>query len=362
MKKRLKSCLENWLEHYWRRENFSVENKKQKGKREKFMNRKICGWKSVRCKMKAKQSKRQNGLRALAVILATVLTITMVPVTQVQAAGYSEAGFDVSSYNGVVDWEQVAEAGMDFVMIRTGEGRAPDVDAQFEANYDGAVEAGVKVGVYHACCVRTPEDAIEEAEYCLEILDGRELDYPVAYDMEREGTFAGGKDNTAAIVKAFCDTIADAGYTPMIYSTYSHLVNDFDWTQLKGYKVWVAAHRDTKPKLDVPFDMWQYTATGSVDGANNDQGNCDLNYSYMEAKSVKFTKTTLTMKKKATAQAKVKMGPSGCTDTKTFKSSNPKVVTVNKKTGKLTAKKKGKATITVTTGSGKKATMKVVVK
>lgn len=317
---------------------------------------------SMRCQMRAKQSQKQNGLRVLAAAFVVMMTITMIPVTEVQAASYSGEGFDVSSYNGVVNWEQVADAGMDFVMIRTGEGRAPDVDAQFEANYDGAVEAGLKIGAYHACCVRTPEAAVEEAEYCLEILDGRELDYPVAYDMEREGTFAGGKDNTVAIVKAFCDTIADAGYTPMIYSTYSHLVNDFDWTQLKGYKVWVAAHRDTKPELEIPFDMWQYTANGDLDGANTDQGKCDLNYSYMEATSVKFTKASLTMKKKTTAQAKIKMGPSGCTDTKIFKSSNPKVVTVNKKTGKLTAKKKGKATITVTTRSGKKATMKVVVK
>lgn len=99
-----------------------------------------------------------------------------------------------------------------------------------------------------------------------------------------------------------------------------------------------------------------------MDGANTDKGFCDLVYSYMEATSVKFVKPSITMKKKMTAQAKVKIGPSGCTDTKTFKSSNPKVVTVNKKTGKLTAKKKGKATITVTTGSGKKAKMKVVVK
>lgn len=319
-------------------------------------------WKDKQCKEGIEQLKEKKGRSVLAAILSAVLTIMMVPVTDAQAASFSGEGFDVSSYNGVVDWAQMADAGMDFVMIRTGEGRAPDVDSQFEANYDGAIEAGLKVGVYHACCVRTPEDAVEEAEYCLEILDGRELDYPVAYDMEREGTFAGGKDNTVAIVKAFCDTIKDAGYTPMIYSTYSHLINDFDWTQLKGYKVWVAAHRDTKPQLDVPFDMWQYTATGSIDGANTDQGYCDLNYSYMEAKSIKFTKTTLTMKKKTTTQAKVKMGPSGCTDTKMFKSSNSKVVTVNKKTGKLTAKKKGKATITVTTGSGKKAKMKVVVK
>lgn len=305
---------------------------------------------------------RRNKIRVLAVMVATIMAVTMFPVTEVQAASFSGAGFDISSYNGVVEWEQVAEAGMDFVMIRTGEGRAPDVDEQFETNYDGAVAAGLKVGVYHVCCVRTPEDAIEEAEYCLEILDGRDLDYPVAYDMERPGTFAGGKENTTEIAQAFCDTIADAGYTPMIYSSTSYLKENFDWTQLKGYKVWTADYRGTKPKLPVGVDLWQYTKEGFVDGANTDKGFCDLVYSYMEAKSIKFTKTTLTMKKKTTAQAKVKIGPSGCTDSKTFKSSNSKIVAVNKKTGKLTAKKKGKVTITVTTESGKKATMKVVVK
>lgn len=305
---------------------------------------------------------KRKKIRVLAAAVAAMITITMLPVTDVQAAGFSGAGFDVSSYNGVVDWEKVAETGMDFVMIRTGEGRAPDVDVQFEANYDGAINAGLKVGVYHVCCVRTPEEAAEEAEYCLEILDGRELDYPVAYDMERPGTFAGGKENTTEIAMAFCDTIADAGYTPMIYSSTSYLNENFDWTQLKGYKVWAADYRGTKPKLPVGVDLWQYTKEGVVDGANTDKGFCDLVYSYMEATSVKFVKPSITMKKKTTAQAKVKIGPSGCTDTKTFKSSNPKVVTVNKKTGKLTAKKKGKATITVTTGSGKKAKMKVVVK
>ena len=119
---------------------------------------------------------------------------------------------------------------------------------------------------------------------------------------------------------------------------------------------------DTRPKLPVSADLWQYTKKGSLEGANTDKGYCDLVYSYMEATSIKFTKPTLTMKKNTTAQATVKIKPNGCTDRKSFTSSNPKVVAVNKKTGKLTAKKAGKATITVTTGSGRKAKMKVVVK
>ena len=49
--------------------------------------------------------------------------VTIIPVTVVQAADFRGQGFDLSSYNGTVNWEQVAEADMDFVMIRTGEGR-----------------------------------------------------------------------------------------------------------------------------------------------------------------------------------------------------------------------------------------------
>ena len=307
-----------------------------------------------------KKTKNQTW-RVLVRCAAAVLLTVMLPAQQVQAASKIN-GFDVSSQNGVIDWAAVAESGVDFVMLRTGEGQAPDVDVQFEANYEGAKAAGLKVGAYHVCCVRTPEAAVKEAEYCLEILDGRELDYPLAYDIEKAGCFADGKSNTTAIAKAFCDVIADAGYTPMIYSSTSYLNDFFDWSELEGCKVWAAYYGESKPKLLNKVDIWQYTNEGSLDGANTDKGYCDLNYSYMEATRVKFVKRALTMKKGTTTVAEVKLGPSGCTDTVTFKSSNKKVVTVNKSTGKLRAKAKGKAVITVTTGSGKTAKLKVTVK
>ena len=307
-----------------------------------------------------KKTKNQTW-RVLVRCAAAVLLTVMLPAQQVQAASKIK-GFDVSSKNGVIDWETVAEADMDFVMLRTGEGQAPDVDVQFEANYEGAKAAGLKVGAYHVCCVRTPEAAALEAEYCLEILGGRELDYPLAYDIEKAGCFADGKSNTTAIAKAFCEVIADAGYTPMIYSSASYLNDFFDWSELDGYKVWAAYYGASKPKLLTPVDIWQYTSEGSLEGANTDKGYCDLNYSYMEATGVKFVKSSLTMKKGEITVAKVKLGPGGCTDTVTFKSSNKKVVTVNKNTGKLRAKAKGKAVITVKTGSGKTAKLKVTVK
>ena len=69
----------------------------------------------------------------------------------------------------------------------------------------------------------------------------------------------------------------------MIYSSSSHLNDDFDWSQHTDVRVWTAYYGEKKPKLPVSVDIWQYTKEGNLEGANTDKGHCDLNYSYMEA-------------------------------------------------------------------------------
>lgn len=270
-------------------------------------------------------------------------------------------GIDVSAYNGQVDWELVKSQGYTFAMIRIAEGQAPDVDKYFEENYEGAKAAGLKVGVYHDCCIRTPKEAVLEAKYCLELLDGRELDYPVAYDMEKDGTFAGGKDNTTAIAKAYCGIIEEGGYTPMIYSFASRLNNDFDWSRLEGVKIWVAHHGADEPDSSMIYDIWQYSAEGDVEGANTDKGVCDLNYSFMEAESIHVSTDNLTLGVKESVSVTYTLKPSGCTDTVKWRSSDKSVVKVTQK-GKITALKKGTAVITAVTGSKKSAEITVTVK
>lgn len=104
----------------------------------------------------------------------------------------------------------------------------------------------------------------------------------------------------------------------MIYSSASFLNENFDWKKLKNCKVWVASYSDTRPKLPVSADLWQYTKKGSLEGANTDKGYCDLVYSYMEATSIKFTKPTLTMKKYDRA-GNGQNGMNGCTDRKSLR-------------------------------------------
>ena len=76
---------------------------------------------------------------------------------------------------------------------------------------------------------------------------------------------------------------------------------------------------------------------------------------------MKLNKTSLVLKVNKMFQLKAKMTPKNATEKLKWKSSNKKVVSVNKK-GKLKALKKGKSVITVTTTSGKKASCNVSVK
>lgn len=280
------------------------------------------------------------------------------------SAAKNVKGIDVSEYNGEVDWEQVKAQGYTYAMIKIGDGQEPedfmeDVDEQFEANYQGAKAAGLKVGAYHVCCCRTVADAKREAAYCLKILNGRQLDYPVAYDMEMPGNFADGKKNTTAMAKAFCGKIESAGYTPMIYSSSYYLNTYFNWKKLSDIPVWVADYGVKKPAFTGTYHMWQYSNTGAVSGVSAD---CDLNRSYLE-KPEKLTlgKKKITLKKGKTYKIKASISPATVYTKLQYKSSKKAVASVNSK-GIVKAKKKGKTVITVRTVNNKRAKLTVRVK
>ena len=75
-------------------------------------------------------------------------------------------------------------------------------------------------------------------------------------------------------------------------------------------------------------------------------------------KSIKLNAKKKTLSVKKTFKLKAVIGPKNATNKKvTYKSSNKKVAAVNS-SGKITAKKKGKATITVTSKSNPKVKAK----
>ena len=83
--------------------------------------------------------------------------------------------------------------------------------------------------------------------------------------------------------------------------------------------------------------------------------------SNVEVKSITLNNTSLTMNAGDTKQLVKTINPSNAKTTLKWSTNNNKVATVDSK-GKVTAKAKGTATITVTTANGKKATCKVTVR
>ena len=202
-----------------------------------------------------------------------------------QVASYR--GIDVSSHQGVIDWNKVKAAGVDFAMIRVGyRGYGTGailLDDYFDANMKGAIDAGIHVGVYFFSQAITEEEAREEARFVLEHIKNYNVTYPVAYDMEaipydtaRTDTLTGRQITNHTI--AFCDLVKEAGYKPSVYSNRRTLILKLDLTRLTAYDTWYAAYVGY-PDYPYDFKMWQFTDSGSVDGI---EGDVDINISFKD--------------------------------------------------------------------------------
>lgn len=188
-------------------------------------------------------------------------------------------GVDVSVYQKEIDWQAAAADGVEFAILRLGYrgysegGLFPD--KYFEQNLQGALDAGLEVGIYFFSQAITPEEAEEEAAYILETLAGRPLTYPVAFDWE---PITPGKDartdnldgeTLTRCAAAFCKKIEEAGYTPAVYFNQSMGYFLYDLRELTDWCLWLAEY-DTQPDFYYHFDLWQYTHTGQVNGIEGD--------------------------------------------------------------------------------------------
>ena len=133
-------------------------------------------------------------------------------------------GIDVSTWQGNVDWQQVKQAGVNFVMIRVGYGKGRfgakkcTVDNRFRTYVDGASQAGIPIGIYFYSYATSEEDALEEAEFTIRQLEGIPISFPIAYDVEDAHILnLTTNELRTNLTKTFMDTVAAAGYYPMYY-------------------------------------------------------------------------------------------------------------------------------------------------
>jgi len=200
-----------------------------------------------------------------------------------QGGAYA-VGVDVSSWQKNVDWQAVAASGVRFAMLRVGfrgyGSGAINRDAYFTQNIEGALAAGLEVGVYFFSQAVTIEEAVSEAEYTLKMIRDYNITYPVVFDWERQSADSSrtkytSNDTVVACALAFCKTVEAAGYIPMFYASPSKAYK-LDLGYLSEYPFWLAHYTayQVPTSYKYHFDMWQYSSKWEVPGV---AGECDVN-------------------------------------------------------------------------------------
>lgn len=180
-------------------------------------------------------------------------------------------GIDVSAWQTNVDYNAVKAEGCEFVIMRMGYCYDQiKMDDYYLQNMENATAAGLDVGVYFYTTANTEEKVREQARWILEQLDGRSLDYPIAFDWESWGQFQQYGMNIHdlnELFEIFCEEIEKGGYTAMLYSSKNFL-NNF-WENKNDRTVWLAHYVD-ETDYDGLFAIWQASAYGRIAGIDGD--------------------------------------------------------------------------------------------
>ena len=194
-------------------------------------------------------------------------------------------GIDISEFNGIIDFNKVKEAGINFVMIRATYGRKKE-DKFFHKNVKGCIEAGLPFGFYYYSYAIDEETALEEVDFFLKTVGKyREyVHYPLAIDMEDSDGYkkernAISKENLTKICEIACKRIRENSFIPMIYANADYFKNYLDEEKLKDCPKWIAWWSQNANIDKTKYSIWQYKSTGIVDGIGT---KVDMNESFFD--------------------------------------------------------------------------------
>ena len=176
-------------------------------------------------------------------------------------------GIDVSHHQGVIDWDTVAPC-IDFAILRCGYGSdiSSQDDRQWTANADACTRLGIPFGVYLYSYARTDEQARSEADHVLRLLEGYDPALPIYLDLE-DASISSGCSSAEILRHAeiFCNAIEAAGYQVGIYANYNWWTTYLTDSAYEQWHRWIARYASA-PGYDGYYQMWQYTAGGTVPG------------------------------------------------------------------------------------------------
>lgn len=192
----------------------------------------------------------------------------------------TQIGIDVSGWQGEIDFEKIKNAGVEFIMIRVGGTRGTNgeyfVDKYFKRNIEEANKYGIKAGIYFYSYANSKESAMKDAKWVIKQIKDYDIDLPIAFDWEEWAYFNDYNLSffgLTSMAESFLETIEDAGYEGMLYSSKSYLENI--WLPTK-YDIWLA-HYTTQTNYQGKYKLWQLCENGKIDGID---GAVDINVMY----------------------------------------------------------------------------------
>jgi lysozyme len=183
-------------------------------------------------------------------------------------------GFDVSEYQGEINWEQtyhIEEAfELSFVFVRATAGKNK-VDSRFKENWKGAKARQLIRGAYHY--YRPNENSLEQADNFIKNVRLQQGDLPPVLDIEtlpKTQSVArlkiGLRNWLTAVEKHY-------GVKPIIYSGESYY-KDFLREEFSEYPLWIANYNFWRNDLESDWHFWQFTEKAKIEGID---GMVDLN-------------------------------------------------------------------------------------
>ena len=232
-------------------------------------------------------------------------------------------GIDVSWWQGggkgsttsKINWKKMHAAGADFAFVRAASRDTADgsiyEDTTASAHINGAQANKMNVGLYIFSQAVNSNEAVEEADYVLNLIDQYDwdIDMPIIIDREagrmtkRLTKAKLSKEKETAVVQAFADEITSAGYKAGVYASYSWYRDKMNADDLEDCAIWLARYNNMTtsnaksgtPYADVlcDYEFWQYSSQ-KPSASTGYTSNLDVDFWY---KDTNVTTENLTMSK-----------------------------------------------------------------
>ncbi len=198
-------------------------------------------------------------------------------ITLNDAKGYEVRGVDVSSYQGRIDWDVLAES-IDFAYIKATEGSS-SVDPCFEYNLKNSAGKDIRTGAYHFFSFDSSGST--QADNFISNVPVYDNMLPPAIDVEFYGNKESSPPDKAKVVQEL-EVMIDKlfrhyGVMPVIYSTGKA----YDMYISGGFSecdIWIRniIFYPSLPDRD-GWTFWQYSEKGQLDGYSGDERFIDMN-------------------------------------------------------------------------------------